>query len=156
MKNDRFLFIIILFIILLVGASVGVYLFRQGKQDYSPDTTPENILHNYVLAIQNQDYQRAYSYLQKTEDTPTFEEFQETFFKQNDTLVDTALQITDSSIQDDQATINLIVLHGGGDPFGGTWKEYTMAFLVKEAQGWKITHCPTPYWGWDWVTRPVR
>lgn len=154
MKQDRFLLIILIFILLLTVTAVGVYLFRQGKQTYLADTTPENIVKNYVLALQNQDYQRAYSYLLETENTPTFTDFQETFFRQHSSLSETALQITSSTIHDNQATLELVVLHGGGSPFGSTWKEYTAAFLVKEEETWKIAQFPEPYWGWGWDTLP--
>ena len=72
MKQDRFLLIILIFILLLTATAVGVYLFRQGEQTYLADTTPENIVRNYVLALQKQDYQRAYSYLQKKEAIKNF------------------------------------------------------------------------------------
>ena len=153
MKQDRFLLVILIFIALLAGAAVGTYFIRQGEQGYLPDTTPENVAQNYVLALQNKEYERAYSYLQKQENTPSLSEFQETFLRQR-TLSETVLQIADVTEQDGRAVLDIIIFHGGGDPFGSTWKEYTTALLEKEDGNWKITYFPHPYWSWEWDIEP--
>ena len=154
MKQDRFLLFILVFIALLAGTAVGVYFIRQGEQSYLPDTTPENVARNYVLALQNNEYQRAYSYIQGQEDAPAFSEFQETFLEKRYALSETALQITDVTEQDGQATLDILIIHGGGEPFGSDWKERGAALLIKEGNAWKIAQFPPPYWGWDWDIEP--
>ena len=154
MKQDRFLLFILIFIALLVGTAVGVYFIRQGEQGYLPDTKPENVVQNYVLALQNREYQKAYSYLQKQENTPTFSKFQETFLKQRDSLQEIALQIEDITEQDGRATLDILIIHGGGEPFDSTWRSHGTALLEKENGNWKITYFPTPYWGWNWDIKP--
>ena len=154
MKQDRFLIFILVFIALLAGTAVGVYFIRQGEQSYLPDTTPENVVWNYVLALQNEEYQRAYAYLQRQEKTPTFAEFQETFLEQRYSLSETALQIMDITERDGQATLDILIIHGGGEPFGSNWKERGTALLIKEEGNWKIAQFPDPYWGWDWDIEP--
>ncbi len=61
-KNDRFLIAIVVGTGLLL---VGAFLFALLRPDpgYRPDDSPENIVHNYLLAIEDRDYARAYSYL---------------------------------------------------------------------------------------------
>lgn len=153
MKQDRFLLAILVFIALLVASAVGVYFLRPGEQGYLPGTTPENVAQNYVLAIQNKEYKKAYSYLQEQENTPSFSEFRATFLKQHSSLSETALQIAGVIEQDGRATLDIIIFHGGREPFDSTWKEYSTALLEKEDGTWKITYFPTPYWGWDWDSK---
>lgn len=154
MKQDRFLLAILLFILLLAASAVGVYFVRQEKAEYLPETIPENVAHNYVLALQKKEYQKAYSYLQQQDNTPTLSEFQETFLKQHRQITETALQIRNVTEQEGQATLDIIILHGGRSPFGSTWKEYNTALLVKESGNWKVAYFPAPYWGWDWDNKP--
>jgi len=155
MKQDRFLLFILVFIVLLVATAVGVYFIRQGEQIYLPDTTPENVIQNYVLALQNSEYQRAYSYLQQNENTPTFSEFRETFLKQHYSFSETAFQITDVTEQDGQVALDILIIHGSGEPFESTWKEHSTALLKKEDGIWKIAQFPAPYWDWDFNLRPI-
>jgi hypothetical protein len=59
---DKTLIGIVAAIILLVIAAFTVALLRP-KPTYQPEDTPEGVTHNYLLAIQQEDYTRAYSYL---------------------------------------------------------------------------------------------
>ncbi len=63
MKQDRFLLGILIFIGVLVVAALGLFFIRQDSQVYVADDSPDNIIRNYALALQKQDYQRAYTYL---------------------------------------------------------------------------------------------
>lgn len=60
--NDRFLMGIVVGVVLLVIISFAVVLWEP-LPSYRPDDTPEGVVHNYLLALQRQDYERAYSYL---------------------------------------------------------------------------------------------
>jgi hypothetical protein len=59
---DRFLWAIVIGALLLVALGFVVVL---GQQDasYREGNNPEDIAHNYLLALVNEDYERAYSYL---------------------------------------------------------------------------------------------
>ena len=61
-KTDKPLLGIVVGIIALV-ALVFITVLRQPAPQYQPEDTPENIAHNYLLALQQQEYARAYSYL---------------------------------------------------------------------------------------------
>ena len=63
MKQDRFLVGILIFIGLLVVAALALFFIRKDTQVYAADDTPDHIVPNYVLAVQKQDFQRAYNYL---------------------------------------------------------------------------------------------
>jgi len=154
MQKDRFLQGILLFILVLVVAALGSFFLFQRNQDYLPETSPENVARNYVLALQKKEFEKAYTYLQKTDNTPTFPKFQESLIKQRPLLSDTGVRIVDISRSGDQAFLEIILIHGGGEPFGRTWREEDTGLLVRDNQEWKISHFPHPYWGWNWESPP--
>ncbi|MGD8814458.1 MAG: hypothetical protein PVI78_08275 [Anaerolineales bacterium] len=51
--------------ILLVGIAIALMLFRP-EPTYRSEDSPEGVAHNYLLALQKRDYQRAYSYLSES------------------------------------------------------------------------------------------
>jgi hypothetical protein len=57
---DKYLLGIVAAIALLVGATVIVVLLRPEAQ-YRADDSPEAVVHNYLLALNNGDYERAYA-----------------------------------------------------------------------------------------------
>jgi len=61
--TDKFLFAIAVGVVILVAALLisAVLYFKPFL--YQADDTPEGVVHNYLLALQRQDYERAYSYL---------------------------------------------------------------------------------------------
>ncbi len=61
-STDRFLVGIVIGILVLVIAAFAITLFRPDTI-YKTDDTPENVSHNYLLAFEKGDYERAYSYL---------------------------------------------------------------------------------------------
>jgi len=62
---DRFLIGIVLGMLLLVGVAFAVVLLRP-QPAYQADGTPESAVHNYLLALRQQDDARAYRYLSPT------------------------------------------------------------------------------------------
>ena len=64
MKDDKFLIGIIIGIVLLIVIALATVLARKPEaEDYVVDTTPDGVVHNYFLAIQRKDFERAYNYL---------------------------------------------------------------------------------------------
>ena len=61
-KTDKFLLGIVTGVIALI-ALVFITVLRQPDPEYQTEETPENIVHNYLLALRQQDYERAYGYL---------------------------------------------------------------------------------------------
>lgn len=59
---DKFLIGIVIGVVVLLAVVFGVILTRP-EVDYLPEDTPEGVAHNYLLALQKEDYQRAYKYL---------------------------------------------------------------------------------------------
>jgi hypothetical protein len=61
-KTDKFLIGIVASILLLVVVAFVVVLNRP-EPTYQSDETPTGVAHNYLLALQRQEYERAYRYL---------------------------------------------------------------------------------------------
>lgn len=61
--TDRFLIGVVAGVVLLVGVTIAVVLLRSGEVSYQPDDTAEGAAHNYLLALQWEDHERAYGYL---------------------------------------------------------------------------------------------
>jgi hypothetical protein len=61
-STDKFLIGIVVGIVLLVVAAFVVTLTRP-EPTYQAEDTPEGVAHNYLLALQKEDYQRAYGCL---------------------------------------------------------------------------------------------
>ncbi|HID63863.1 MAG TPA: hypothetical protein EYP49_14175 [Anaerolineae bacterium] len=64
-STDKFLIGIVVGIVLLVVAAFVVTLARP-EPTYRTENTPEGVAYNYLLALQKEDYQRAYGYLSST------------------------------------------------------------------------------------------
>lgn len=63
-SGDKFLVGIVIGVISLVILAVVIVVARPGPE-YQDDGTPEGVAHNYLLALQKEDYQRAHSYLSR-------------------------------------------------------------------------------------------
>ncbi|MBT3188870.1 MAG: DUF4878 domain-containing protein [Anaerolineae bacterium] len=151
MKEDRFLTVILIVITLLVVASVSMFFLRQDSAVYLPEDTPEGIVHNYILAIQDGDYERAYDYLADKENKPTFDEFEEFFLFDQYGNNNTGLQIGETIITTNTASVEITVVEGsGGRIFFDGYNYVENARLVKENGKWKLTQVPYSYWAWEW------
>jgi len=150
MKKDRFLFAILGFIGLIVIVALVLFFLRQDADKYGSDDTPEGVVRNYVIALYENDFERAYGYLQETDTKPDYFEFQKTFLGGRLEISNVSVKISKVEIFGDEAIVQLIVTHGGTDPFQGTRNNNESALLTLQEGGWKITEMPHPYWGWDW------
>ncbi len=154
MKNDRFLVVILGFIGLFMVLAVVLYLVRQEPQDYGPDDSPQGVVRNYVLALQQGDYSRAYGYLQEGDTKPDFTLFQQATLQNEIGNSPVAVQLGEVRITGDHARVSLTLLHFRGDPFSRSWDENSAALLTLKDGNWRITSMPYPYWGWDWYASP--
>jgi hypothetical protein len=65
LRQDRFLIGIVAAAVLLVVVAF-VVAYRQPPPTYRAEDTPAGVAYNYLLALQQQDYERAYGYLSPT------------------------------------------------------------------------------------------
>lgn len=153
MKQDRFLIGILIFIIVLVAVALGLFFMRQDTLTYVPDDTPEGVIHNYALAIQNMDFEKAYAYLAKGDAKPSFETFRMAYLSRQLDVSNAAIQVGSSrSLSANEAVVDVTVVFSSGDPFSSPYTNLQTATLVKESGAWKISFMPNPFWGWDWYT----
>jgi len=151
MKKDRFLIGILIGIAVLVVVALVLAFTRQGTKTYVSEDTPEGVLHNFVMALHNNEYQRAYGYLVEADDKPNYDEFRQAFLRERSDTLQTDLIIGEIELQgDDEAYIHVTIIHAGSGPFDELYHETATASLTRQSGEWKITNLPYPYWRWEW------
>ncbi|MDI6768095.1 MAG: hypothetical protein QMD04_00295 [Anaerolineales bacterium] len=151
MKQDRFLLGILIFIGLLIVAALTLFFVRQDAQTYGAEDTPEGVIRNYALALQNRDFERAYGYLAEKDNRPSLDTFRQAFLSRQLDISNAAIQIGSVELTgSDQAMVDLTVVYASSDPFSTGWSSNETATLVRQEGGWRISYMPYPYWGWDW------
>jgi hypothetical protein len=151
MKQDRFLLGILIFIGVLVIAAVGLFLVRNHAPAYGPEDTPQGVVYNYVIALRLKDYGRAYGYIAKKDNQPTFDQFQRAFLLPQLDPGTSSLQVGDVQIlADGEAWVNLTIQYSGSGLFNNGYSNTDKAILVKQNGSWKITYLPYPYWDGAW------
>lgn len=153
MNQDRGLLVIVGVIGVLIALSITLFFVRGTEPEFRTEDTPEGILHNFVLSLHFEDYERAYNYLSDQDGKPNYVEFKQNFIGSSFDINNTGLQIGSSDIDDGEAIIQATVIHRDSDPFAGSWDETGSAWLIMENGGWKITYLPYPYWGWEWYSK---
>jgi len=151
MKQDRFLTGILVGIGVLVVVALAVFFTRKDTQTYVAEDTPEGVVHNYVLAVLNMDYEKAYGYLADLEYKPTFEEFRRPFLNGNVNPDNSAVDIGSSQISGNEASVDVAQIYNSSDPFSTGYRDTQRALLVKQSGAWKISNMPTyNFWYYDW------
>ncbi len=151
MKQDKFLTGILIGIAALILLALGLFFTRQdSKRAYVADSTPDGVVHNYVLAALNKDYQKAYGYLADLNHKPTYEEFRQSFFNGNINSSNVGIEVGAVEINQDEATVTLGVYYSNGDPFSSRSANPDRALLVKQNGAWKLSSMPYNYWNYSW------
>ena len=151
MKQDRFLTGILIGIGLLVVLALAVFFTRQDTQSYISEDTPEGVVHNYVLAVLNKDYEKAYSYLADLEHKPTFEEFRRAFLNGEVNPDNQAVDVGGSEIFGDTASVDVTLIYNPSDPFSSGYRNIQVAQLLEQDGAWKLTLMPQyNFWGYNW------
>ena len=148
-RNDKFLFGILIFIGLLVVTALVLFATGNATQDYLPDGSPEAAVHNYALALTRADYERAYSYLSEQDGKPTQVEFR-TFFSSVEPIQNTGLRVEGADILGEEAVVDLSLVYAASGPFDTGFDRPDTAQLVLENGDWKIVYMPYPFWEFDW------
>ncbi|HRV95562.1 MAG TPA: hypothetical protein P5526_25635 [Anaerolineae bacterium] len=155
MKNDKFLIGIVIGIVVLVIVSLTVVLLRRpGEESYIADDTPAGVVHNYYLALQRKDYEKAYSYLSDDlKSKPDLDKFirdLDNYGRQSDA----SLQIGETTQTDGHAQVDVAITtyRAGGIFDSNTYTDRNTAYLqaTPDGSGWWLTQFPYPYWGYDW------
>lgn len=153
MKNDRFLLFLLIGIGVLVLLAVGLYLARSGvQQTYGDETTPEGVLRNYIIAVQKQDFERAYGFLSDTaKGKPARAAFQQTLIASQNEMLRTEVDLGQAQFADDAtAVVPVTLIHNVDSPFNTPYRDVQSVTLLKEDGKWKITTMPYPFGDWNW------
>jgi hypothetical protein len=154
MKQDRFLTGILIGIAVLVGLALAVFFVRKDTQSYVSEEAPEGVVHNYVLALLNGDYKKAYGYLADLEDKPTYEQFRDTFIKGMVNPDHSGVDVGKSEINNDTASVEITIIHNPSDPFSTGYRDVQRAILVEQNGVWKLSSMPNySFWGYNWYQK---
>ena len=157
MKQDRFLTGILVGIGLLVVVALAVFFSRRDTQTYISEDAPEGVVHNYILAVLDKDYEKAYGYLAELEYKPTYEEFRRAFLNGEVNPDNQAVDIGASDIEGDIATVELELIYNSSDPFSTGYRNMMTADLVRQGGAWKLTLMPQyNFWGYNWYVEPPQ
>jgi len=151
MKQDRFLLGILIGIAVLVVAALVVFFTRQQDVAYRTGQAPEDVVHNYALALMNKDFEQAYSYLADLKDKPTFEEFRQAFAVGRLTPSQNGIKIGSADIAGDSASVEVIIVYTPADPFSSGSENVGPAQLVRQGGAWKLSSMPAyNLWDYGW------
>jgi hypothetical protein len=153
MKQDRFLTGILVGIAVLVVVALVVFFVRRDTQSYVSEDTPEGVVHNYVLALLNDDYKKAYGYLADLEDKPTYEQFRDTFIKGMVNPNNSGVEVGTSQINGDTASVEVTMIYNPSDPFSTGYRDVQRAILVRQGKAWKLSSMPYYFWGYNWYQK---
>jgi hypothetical protein len=158
MKQDRFLVGILVGIALLVIIALVVFFTRQDTLSYGPEDSPGGVVRNYVVAIYNRNYEKAYSYLAEDKDKPTYETFRESFVSGMVYPQGAGIEIgTTEQLVDDEAIVTVSVVYNAGDPFSSGYRNADRAVLIKQDGNWKLKQMPSNnFWSWEWYQATVE
>ena len=156
MKQDRFLLGILIGIAVLVLLALVVFFLRPDGLQYGPDDTPEGVVHNFVVAIHLQDYQKAYDYLAEDDNKPTIEQFSQPFQLNFIAPAEAGIEILDASTSGQSASVQVSIIYNARDPFAGSYRSSDQVMLVLQSGQWKIKQMPYPFWYYDWYQEPYE
>jgi hypothetical protein len=142
MKQDRFLTGILIGIGLLVVLALAVFFTRKDTQTYVSDDTPEGVVHNYVVAVLNKEYEKAYGYLADLKNKPAYDEFHNSFLTGMVNPDSSGVDVGQSDITGDDATVDVTLVYNPTDPFSTGYRDTQRAILVKQNGAWKISSMP--------------
>ena len=156
MKQDRFLMGILIGIGVLVVVALTLFFTRQDKQTYREDASPEGVVFNYVLAVTQRDYQKAYGYLAEMPNKPTYEDFRQSFFNGMVSPNNAGVDVGASHIDGDEATVDVTMIFPSGDPFSSGYNNYDRALLLRQNGAWKLSSLPYNFWDYNWYQPKVK
>ena len=157
MRQDRFLTGILIGIAVLVVIALAVFFLRQGSRTYISENVPEGVVHNYVLAVLNDDYEKAYGYLADLDNKPTYEQFRDAFLTGAVNPNNSAVDIGNSEITDETASVEFSLIYSPSDPFSTGYRDVQRALLVQQDEAWKLSSMPCYYfWDCSWYQEPPQ
>ncbi len=156
MKQDRFLTGILIGIGALILLALGLFFTRQDKKEYLTEKSPYAATYNYVLAVTNEDYKTAYTYLADRQYKPTYDEFRQSFFNGNVSPNNVGVNVGTAEVDGNDAYVDLTLIYSSSDPFSSGYNNTDRAQLVNQDGDWKIIYMPYNFWAYDWYQEPIN
>ncbi len=157
-KPDKFLVWFVIAVALLVVTAFAIALLRP-KATYQPEDKPEGVAFNYLFALQQKDYERAYGYLSPSirgypADLSDFRRDIESYAGNFDSLQSpsTTLEILSAEVTGKTAIVKVKETHfyEGGLFDSGEYSNTFGVTLRQEGDGsWKIEKADS-YWAYCW------
>lgn len=162
MHPNKFLNLIIGFVIFSVFAAAALLAARDHFPNYLVENTPEAVVNDYLVAILREDYQQAYSYLGEWPEKPDYKTFQS---KVNGlTGFQYCIEINDFDRDfgiESYETIIYIETYHCDEEWRVDWETYEPyeyekigpnEALVQKVNGdWKLIRMPLPWWEKSWL-----
>ena len=147
--------------IAVVVIALGAIALLRDPLQLDPDT-PEGTVQEYLLAISDEDFERAFKVLHPE----SFEGCDSADIARSRPREPFSATIDpdgefggfDGGFReeppgfapvDPDATVSVILRFGGSGPFDAGWENYEVFFLVEEDGFWWITGDPWPYFSWN-------
>ena len=146
LKQDRFLLIILGVIGVLIVVAIVFFFVRRNNPTYKPNDTPEGVVHNYLLALNQENYEKAYSYIATSDTRPDYEEFERRMIRKRPQLLQTSVRILSVDITGNQATVELSTTSEEIELFEQPRSDHRQAKLILQDEVWKLTQMPYFLW----------
>ena len=144
--------------VVLIIVATFVIVFLKPEATYQSEAYPGGVAHNYLLALQNEDFERAYTYLSKTLPgyPATMSQFTESvnhyswYFRLG---MDTTLSIDTEKLIDSRAVVNVVETRfSNRGLFESSTSISTFEIeLQMDGDQWKIIDADR-YFVWCWRT----
>ena len=149
MKSDKLLFGIVIVIAVIAIFAIAVFAFR-APPDYINENTPEAVVHNLILAINNEDYKKAFGYSYSGKD---YDEFRELMLLDRGYARDIGVLIMGSYyIDDENARVEVLISSGSNDLLGRAYQYTETALLILDANDglWKVQEMNPYFYLYDY------
>jgi hypothetical protein len=155
-SSSRWLAGIALTVLVLVIISVTLALVNRRGPALSPEDTPEGTVQRYLIALQEDDINGAYDYLNSNLkeycDYAHFQDSKDTRGSGNERIV-----LKSSEIREEQAIVRIEVTNTNlSPPFDVNEYSYPVQYVLEqEGDVWRFSEPPWPL-GWcpDWERKP--
>lgn len=150
-SSNRFLLGFGIALVILVVLTVVLVLTNHGNVEMFPENTPQGTVQRFLLAIQEQDFQKAYSYLQIEEKgiKITYDEWLQSVSPRfQTTSVSWKATLGETTVSGNTATVEVIIdIFQPGGPFESPVRTQTDIYQLSRVNNqWLITTRPWLYW----------
>jgi hypothetical protein len=152
-SSNRFLLGFGIGVVMLIALTVTLVLFTRNTITALPKNTPDGVVQRFLQAVQDEDYQTAYSYMNVVEyNVPLTYQNWLPDVQRPYTIVQSSWRATlgQATIKNDTAVIEVVIdVFQAGGPFENPVRSQTIAFNLTKIDGtWFITTRSSIWWLW--------